>query len=284
MHPAMSSFSPASLAGSSFAPNLTGSDLSHDMAPVAGSGGLHIQFFYLQLRVTDPDPAKNGGYVTKLCIAKMPKGDSKTVATRFISEAQAMREYPQQFAQFKATGEVPTSGTPIAELPGISQAQIGLLLIHNIRSIEDLVSLPSERVQMMGIDVHAAWRVATLWLERKTENADLTEAAVRETALEQKAVAAETARIAAEQRAIQLQAQIDAMKAMGAGAQAVPGMIAQNALVAAAGAVPIEGDSFDAGQGEELFTGGLVSGSDDLNDPAPANDDPLGITRGKRGK
>lgn len=286
MHPNMTTFSPA--IGNPGAPlDFTDRDFSHDMAPVAGTGGLHIQFFYLQIRVTDPDPAKHGGYVTKLCIAKMPKGDSKTVATRFISEAQAMREFPQQYAQFKSTGEVPTTGTPISELPGISQAQIGLLLIHNVRSIEDLVELPAEQVQTMGIDVHAAWRVAKKWTERRDENADLTLAAQRETALEQQRSEAERRAEAAETRALQLQAQIDAMRAMGAGAQAVPGMVAQSALAAMSGAVAVEGETFEPAPDAELFSGGLVSGSDDLNDPAPVTkDDPLGLSAGggKKGK
>ncbi|WP_395542721.1 hypothetical protein [Neotabrizicola sp. sgz301269] len=278
MQPGFTPFSPSHSA----AIDLTDRDLSHDMAPVAGRGGLHVQFFYMQVRVSDPDPLKNGSYVTKLCVAKMPIGDRLTCATRFISEAEAMRQFPQQFAQFKSTGEVPTTGTPITELPGISQAHIGLLMIHNIRSIEDLVSLRSEQVQTMGLDINHAWTVAKRWVERREENSDLTASAARETAMEMALVEANRQKEASDRQVLELKAQIEAMKAMGAGGQIVPGMAAA-ATIAANGAMSVEGETFDAPATEELFSGGMASGSDDLNDDPPpvTRADPLGISKKK---
>ena len=252
-------------------------DFSDQMAFVAGNGNLSVQFFYQQIRIEDPmDPAANGTFKAVLCVRKRPHGDKHTESVRMISERAAAQLYPREYAYFKQYQDVPTDGTPLAEVPGISQSQIAILVLYNVRCVEDLVSLSSDQVSQIGMDARMAHGVATKWLLAKQGNDALIREAEREAAL-----SAQNDRLPAENAAMaaqlaQLAAQVEILSKMGG---PVTAAVVQGDGRAQLVNVPAGADM--------LFSGGsVVTGNDDLmggDEPAPVKAVTLpGLT--KRGR
>lgn len=240
------------------APNLSDRDLSGaGMGPVAGTGGLIVQFFYMRVPIKTRNARRNGSFETRLCVAKQPKGDRATVAASYISETEAQRLHPVEWAQFKQYQDAPTSGTPLHELPGISQSQIALLLLHGIRSIEDLLEITPDIANQVGLDAVTARKIAVQWdARRKDSGADIDLA--RQLAAQE--IENETLRKRHEQMEATMaamQARIDAMAEMGGGrvATAAPPTIADDGL-------PGLDDMPDTPFGEG---GEIVTGNDDLS-------------------
>ena len=261
--------------------DMTQADLSSHLGLVAGRGGLNIQFFYAKTRIECADVALNGTYQTRLCVAKMPKGDRLTIATRFISEEQAAAMFPREFAMFKQYEDVPTDGTPLYELPGISQSQIAMLTVHNLRSIEDLAGMAIEHINGMGLDARSAHKLAVRWLASKTDNADLIAKAKAETATTEERDALLRRLDAAERANLELQGQVKVLMMQGGMAQ--PAQPAQGGTGAQAIAVESR-EEFPEPRATRLFEGGMVDGNDDLdaNDPQQDPEDPLDLKRSRR--
>ena len=251
-------------------------NLTDQLGFVAGTGGMTIEFFYDRIRVTDPaNPEAHGTYHTQLCVRKRPHGDRHTESVRRISERAAQQLYPREFAWFKQSQDVPTDGTPLAELPGISQSQIGILLIHGIRCIEDLVALQPDQVAQIGMDGRTAYSLAKRWTEAKAGNAELI--------ADSKAAAkaeAELERLRAEQASnaatiARLQAQIDIMAQMGGAPQVATGPAPVQAIDDGGPDAPVDDDAFSGAQ--------IVTGNDDLMEDAPAPAPALpGLDRGRK--
>ena len=169
---------PAKPAGrTGFARDLTDNDFSTVMNSVTAKGGIYVNFFYVKVRQKSRNAATNGQFDTRLCISKQPKGDRSTVAVRFITEEAAAREWPREFALFKQYEEVPTMGTPLSELPGISMSQIGILTINGLRSIEDLCEVSEDQIGQLGLDAVRARKTAVAWMERRQGSAEMISAA-----------------------------------------------------------------------------------------------------------
>lgn len=268
--------------------NLTDSDLSSHLGPVAGSGGLHVQFFYAKVRISSTDPALNGTWATRLCVAKIPRGDRLTIACRYITEAEAMRQFPREFAMFKQYGAVPTSGTPLHDLPGISQSQIAYLTIHNLRSVEDLLAMQQEQINGMGMEAVQAYAVAKRWMAQKSDSSQILEAAQADAQMLVELQALRDKNAAMERRNIELEARVSVLGQItpqpGAmQATAIAGDITPYQSPATRTADPVEELPDAMSRESSLFSGGLVDGNDDLND-GPTPDNPLGLRpRGKRG-
>jgi len=147
--------------------DLSDASLGEQMAGVQSTGGLNIQFFYARV------PTSGGDVQTRLCIAKQPKGDRMTIATRQISEDAAARHFPREFAMFKQHEEMPTEGTPLHELPGATQSEIAILTLHGLRSIEDLVEINEDTLQQIGMDAINAQKRAKLWDAKRNENDEI---------------------------------------------------------------------------------------------------------------
>lgn len=257
--------------------DLSDGDFSNQMGPVAGSGGLYVTFGYLRVRTSD------GNWVTKLAVFKQPRGDRLTVAVRFVTEAMAAQQFPVEFAQFRSTGENPHHGTPLSELPGMSMSQIGLLMIHGIRSIEDLVSTPTETINGMGLDAIQAKKVADHWASGKDAASDVLTSAKREAELEAKLAEAQRQIDQSNRLMAEMSGQIKLLQAMPQQGQQVPGMIANTALT-----IAVESqDPLNVRSASDPFLdgGGTANGNDDLSldggDDLPP--DPLGgaLKRGK---
>lgn len=176
--------------------DIGGADLSTHMGLVSSRGGMNVQFFYQRAEIESIDAGIS--YQNRLCVVKQPKGDRLTVYVGFISEQEAAKRWPAEWAAFRHSESIPTTGTPLAELPGITQQQVGLLLVHGLRSIEDLAECDRSVVQQVGLVASKAQQMAQAWLTRKNENLALLEVS------EVKALA--------DQRAREMQRQLDDMK------------------------------------------------------------------------
>jgi hypothetical protein len=153
--------------GNGIAPNLSGTDLSSVFGgEVQSSGGLMVQFFYHRVRIGGKNTG-TGKYETRLAVALKPRGDMLTLAVRPITEEDAQRQFPAEWQQFKMYMDTPTRGTPLHELPGATQSMIAILVLGGIRSIEDLVGLPSDVCAQMGMDAVHAQTLAKTWIQRK---------------------------------------------------------------------------------------------------------------------
>lgn len=246
------------------APNLSDRDLSGSgMGPVAGTGGLLVQFFYMRVPIKTRNARRNGSFETRLCVAKQPRGDRATVAASYITETEAQRLHPVEWAQFKQYQDAPTSGTPLHELPGVSQSQIMLLVMHGIRSIEDLLEISPDVANQVGLEAVTARKIAIQWeARRKGTGADIDLA--RQLAAQE--IENETLRKRHEQMEATMaamQAKIEAMAAMGGGHASAAVM----APPAADDGLPGLDDMPDTPFGEG---GEIVTGNDDLSmDPDP---------------
>lgn len=255
-----------------FSRDLTSMDLSDDLGPVQSKGGYYVQFFYVRVRIETADATLNGTFQTRLCIAKAPIGDRLTVSTREIDELTASREHPREFAAFKQYEDVPTNGTPLHELPGVSQSQIAILVLNNLRSIEDVANLQPEQITGMGMDALQAHKLAKRWLDAKVGAVDLIGAAERDAQTSAEMADLKRRAEASEKQNAMLQAQVQALMQMSGNA---------NAATMAGQPVAVEGEKLPDIVETPLFEGGMVSGNDDLN--AAEDPDPIGIRAGKKG-
>lgn len=277
--------------GNRLSPNLTGSDLSSHLGPVGGGGGgLYIQFFYARIKIQSVDPTLNGKYDTRLCVAKVPKGDRLTIATRFIDEEQAAREFPMEYAQFKQYEAVPTSGTPLQELPGISQSQIAYLTIYNVRSIEDLAAMAPEQMSQMGLEAAQAYAVAKKWVSAKTDAQPMLDSAQAETVLAAELKSIKDQLADANRTIIEQNAKLSVLGQLGVqGAQHPVAMIQPQGDAVPYQSMNVQvgdvGQADDVSESSDLFEGGLVDGNEDLDSaPMPTAEDPLALGRGRKGR
>lgn len=198
-------------------------DVTHEtfadaMGPVMGKGGLRVRFFYARMRCESPDPEVAGTFQDRLCVEKMPIGDALTAAVRFISEEQAAREFPREWAHFQQYEAVPTDGTALDELPGMTQRQISLMAVHGIRSVEDLVAVDDNTIDRIGLEARQARKLAARWLKSKSANADRIEQSRREAAMEAERKALMDRLAAMERQNVELSAQVRALSSLKAGA------------------------------------------------------------------
>lgn len=214
-------------------------DLSHASLPsampqTAGQSGIQVQFFYAPVQLTSADPAFDKKVVTRLCIKRRPLSDRKTMPIEFISEEQAMREFPREFAMFQEYGEVPMDGTPLSEVPGLSRADVSRLNAMGLRSAEDVASLSRDMAEQQGRDMMRAWKIITSWVKVNADNKAMVEMAERDAALNaEMATMRETMEKMAKQNEA-LQAKLEAM-------QSVSGQYAPNPNLMAPGAQTMAG-------------------------------------------
>lgn len=192
--------------------DLTHTNLPNTMPGVKATGDMLITFSQTQVLIENADPAKKGSYETRLTIKRQPKGDRQTASVRFISEEQAQKMYPVEYAHYVATGEVPSEGTPLSELPGISKSQIDLLVLYGIRSIEDVLAVGPDRMQSLGYHADRAYHVAKQWDQRRKDSAEVITMADVEAKMAHMMKDSERRVAAAEERAKSLEAQLAAMQ------------------------------------------------------------------------
>lgn len=263
-----------------FVSDQSGADLSGMLGHVSSSGQLSIEFFYDRVRVEDPmNPSDHGQFKTVLCVKRRPHGDRLTESTRMITERLAQQLYPREFAFFKQNQDVPTDGTPLSELPGISQSQISILVIHNIRCVEDLVGLSHDQISQIGMDARQAYSVAKKWVEARTANGNLIHDAEKDAAVTAEIDRLRAAEVSASAMIQQLSAQVEILSKLAGNS-----VIEPRTQDGAAKAVMVDADDLpDASEASTLFSGAqMVIGNDDLDD-APNEPASLpGLDRKKR--
>lgn len=260
---------PAAQHNPNFSPNYSDRDLSSHMGPVAGTGGLFINFFYQRVKIEGHDPVKAGTVETRLCVAKKPKGDKYTVAVQFTSEEEAARNWPFEWGRFKEFEDVPTMGTPLSELPGISQSQVAYLVINGLRSVEDLVEIGEDAAGMIGMDAMRAYRLAKNWLHKKNEEQALIDASEIEARHKHERDALLKRLDVLEKTNQALAAQVKSVLS-GNASPAMAGPANGPQPVTADDGLTYDIDSMD----NAMFAGGVATGNDDLGD-ADEQVDPL---------
>ncbi len=83
--------------------------------------------------------------------------------------------YKKAYARFLEGLEVPVEGTSIKQWPAITPAQVALLISLNIRTIEELATLPDDgmrRIGMGGVDLK---NKAKTWLAAGKDKGKITE-------------------------------------------------------------------------------------------------------------
>jgi hypothetical protein len=262
-----------------FVSDQSAADLSAVMGHVSSSGQLSIEFFYRQVRIEDPtNPADHGQYRAVLCVRRRPHGDMLTESTRMITERMAQQLYPREFAFFKQNQDVPTNGTPLSELPGISQSQISILVIFNIRCVEDLVALQPEQITPMGMDARQAYGIAKKWMEARQANGELIRDAAREAQLTAELESLRASKASQDTALAEMRAKLDLMMQMQGKAP-----VQELAPDGSVKPVLVDADDLPDAPESELFTGAqMVTGNDDLDDgPNPPPSLP-GLDRKKR--
>lgn len=155
------------------APNLTDRDLSGYLgAGVQAKGGLVVRFFYARVRFGGTSGPLVGKFETRLFVALQPRGDRLTEAVEQITPERAQAEYPMEYHAFRTNEDTPTNGTPLNDLPGMTQAMISQLVLSGIRSIEDLINVPPDMANQIGLDAVTARNIALTWFKRKDEAGD----------------------------------------------------------------------------------------------------------------
>ena len=228
----------------------------------SGQGGLNIEFYYAQVAVTG-----RGGkrLETRLHISKGIRGDRFTVSNQPITEEEAMREFPQEFAHFKKYQEMPSNGTPLHELPGISQSQIAMLTINGLRSVEDLATLSPDAVAQVGMEASHAQKLAKLWVAKKAGASETIRLAQIEAEHEAEKAEGRSRIEAMEAQNATLQRQIELLIARMGGQMAVPAGYGSQEAVAidAAPDLPSLGELRNYAEEGPL----RVDGRSDLADP-----------------
>lgn len=240
------------------APNLTDRDLSSHLGPVAsrGAGGLNVGFYYARVQLTSRRAAFNGRFETRLFVAIQPKGDRYSMAREPITDRDAQARFPAEYAAFKTYQDTPTRGTPLMELPGVSQSQIAILSINGIRSIEDLLSLTPDIVaQAGGMEATTAYKIAKRWADKTAAAGDDVSLARELAAMEVENKTYRDAMRGMEVQMAAMQAKIDALATMGA---VVPAQVASGNIQPAA-------EPVSTGPLADIFgDSGSATGNDDL--------------------
>ncbi len=81
-------------------------------------------------------------------------GDRKSEWDGHVKPEHRQR-WPRHYAAFKASQEMPTEGTPLAEWPAVTRSQVLELAAANVKTVEQLAGLPddllSKAVSMGGL-------------------------------------------------------------------------------------------------------------------------------------
>ena len=139
-------------------------------------------------------------FVEKPYIKIMVPGDKDNIVDRPVRSTDKER-YPRQWQAFEQKLEQPLEGTPLAEWPGLTRAQVDELAFFGVKTVEALASLADAQAQkFMGIQALKA--KANDYLEAAKTNAPLDQLREENMMLQNKLAALEDqiAQLAAEQK------------------------------------------------------------------------------------
>lgn len=191
----------------------THKDLGSAFSSVQGRG-IYVSFQWHMIRLETVDPEKNGKRVRRLRLIKQPIGDPNTASSDYITKEKAAELYPAEWEYFTKNGDMPTTGTALSELPGISNSQIQIMQLSGLRSIEDVMSVGDEVIDRIGHEGRFVRSVAEEWDKRRVEGAEVTDYAEVKAASDAAMVAQKARADRAEASNIQLTARLEALEAM----------------------------------------------------------------------
>lgn len=153
--------------------NRTSANLGKGFEATAAYKGVYISFRWAEIRLTSTDPEKNGRRERRLIVVRQPIGDPSTQSSTYMKPEKAQELYPAEWEYFTKHGDMPMSGTPLSELPGISNSQIQIMQLSGLRSIEDVLSVADEIINRIGHDGRYVRSVAEEWRRKADDNSDL---------------------------------------------------------------------------------------------------------------
>lgn len=99
-------------------------------------------------------------------------GDTKTKVSRKVI-AEDKHRWPQYYQAYQLKKEAPVTGTPIEQWPILSPAKVDELKTVNIKTIEDLASLPDQYLEVLGMGGRELKIKASAYLESAAGTADI---------------------------------------------------------------------------------------------------------------
>lgn len=240
---------------------LQGGDLAHANLPhmsglgaVAEGSGIRVAFYYKN------SVNRLGEARTDLVLVKQPLSDPNTEVHVTITPAVAKAMYPDQFHAFQNYDEGTDIGTPLSELPGLSQSQIARLITSGIRSVEDLLEVSDDALMQIDREAMRAKKIAENWRTLQDAGEQAVQAATLETAMLKQAEAWEREKAQMMDLIGELKATVGALR-MSSGQR-----------VSTSADAPIMVDGEGAGltiDDDDGFMGGgpIVDGTDDLTLP-----------------
>jgi hypothetical protein len=191
----------------------THSDLGSSFGSVSGRG-IYISFQWDMITLNTSDPERAGKRERRLRLMKQPVGDPSSCSSSYITEQQAKEKFPAEWEYFSKYSEMPTTGTPLSELPGVSQSQIQIMNLSGLRSIEDVLGVSEEVINRVGHEGRFVLNVAKEWKKRATEHGDMIDFAEQTAAFDQRLKAETQARMNAEAQNNELMARLKALEGL----------------------------------------------------------------------
>jgi len=193
--------------------NQTHTTLGKEFADVTGRG-LYVSLQWDTVRLENSDPEKNGQREKRLRVMKQPIGDPSTCSSTYMTPDQVKERFPAEWEYFVRTGDMPSNGTALSELPGISVSQMQQVQLSGLRSIEDVASAPMETINRIGHEGRYVQTLAVEWVRRAKSEAKLIDYAEHKAALVASNDAADARAVRAENASRALQARLEALEAV----------------------------------------------------------------------
>ncbi len=95
------------------------------------------------------------------------------------------QRFPKHYAAFKQRIETPIDGTPLAEWPVISRTQVEELAFHNVKTVEQLISMSDTNASKF-LGMQTLKRKAAAWLEHSADTARINQIQNLETSNKEK--------------------------------------------------------------------------------------------------
>lgn len=137
---------------------------------------LHVQFYkHAELDSFASEKAGRKIFVEKVYVRILTPANRLNVIEREATPDDRQR-FRNKFVAFVERGEQLVNGSPLGELPTISQAQVMELRALKIDTIEQLAGLPDTTAQLLGTGGQELKQRAIRYLDQRGDNATLSEA------------------------------------------------------------------------------------------------------------
>lgn len=91
-------------------------------------------------------------------------GDRRSMVVEIVNDEHKAR-WPREYEAFKAGLEAPLEGTPLADWPQVSRAQVEELAYFHIRTVEQLAGVHDGQLQQLGMGARELRERAKVFLD-----------------------------------------------------------------------------------------------------------------------